>query len=637
MKKQFKTIKTGTFYRNFDINRAGVAEDRTIELAFSSEEPYDRWFGTEILDHTSGAVDMGRLENKAPLLADHNPTDQIGVVEKASIDSDRVGRATVRFSKSARAEEILQDIQDSIKSKVSVGYRVLKMVLESTSDNGDGDTYRVTKWEPLEISIVSVAADDTVGVGRSVDNDKYETLIEIKEKVMETKDQKVEVKSEPIDVEAIKSEIKSDMEKSAHTILVNERAAEKERVETIKAMCETHKMPELALDHIAKGTSVDEFRGVMLEKIAGMKATETPDAELGMGKKDLSKYSFLRAIVAASKNDWRGAELERECSDAVSQKLNKQAQGFFVPYDVMAEQRDLNVGTATAGGNTVATDLMAGSFIEMLRNKMVIRQLGATVLSGLVGDVAIPKQTGGATGYWLAEGADITESQQAIGQVAMSPKTVGALTELTRKLLQQSSMDMENFVRSDLATVLALAMDSAAINGAGSSNEPTGVLNQSGVGLVAMGTNGAAPDFASIINLETEVAIDNADIGTMAYLTNAKVRGKMKATPKVSGYPTYLWENGNAVGEGNLNGYRAMASNQVPSDLDKGTSYGVCSAMILGVWSQLLIGLWGGLDILVDPYTKSASGGLRVTALQDVDIAVRHPESFAVVKDYLTA
>ncbi len=634
-------IKTGRLYRSFDITRADGAtqDDRTIEVAFSSEDPYPRWFGIEILDHGKKSIRMGRMLNKAPLLADHNPHEQIGVVEQASIDADKVCRAKVRFSKSAKAEEIFQDVLDGIKSKISVGYRVHKMILEETSDKGD-DTYRVTDWEPLEISLVSVPADDTVGVGRSVEHeDDFETLILNKEKVMEKKEvvetKKEEVVVPQIDVAQIKADIKADMEKSAVTMVESARAAEKTRVDNIKAICDKHKMPDFGMEHVAKGTPLDEFKGLVLEKIANAKPVDTPNANLDMEKKDLSKYSILRAIVAASKNDWRGAEFERECSEAVENKLGKQAQGFFVPYDVMVEKRDLNVGTPTAGGNTVDTDLMAGSFIEMLRNKMVIRRLGATVLSGLVGDVAIPKQTGGATGYWLAEGADITESEQTIGQVIMTPKTVGALTELTRKLLQQSSMDMENFVRNDLATILALAMDLAAINGSGASNQPTGILNQAGVGLVAMGTNGLAPDFASIISLETEVSIDNADIGTMAYLTNAKVRGKMKATPKVSGYPTYLWENGNATGEGNLNGYRALVSNQVPSDLDKGTSTGVCSAMILGVWDQLLIGLWGGLDILADPYTKSASGGLRVTAFQDCDIAVRHPESFAVVKDYL--
>lgn len=358
------------------------------------------------------------------------------------------------------------------------------------------------------------------------------------------------------------------------------------------------------------------------------------DNAIGMSDKEVRRYSLVRAIQAAANRNWKGAELEMEASAAVAKRMGQDPQGFFVPYDWThrsAEHRDLNVGTDTAGGHTVATDLLVSSFIDILRNRLVVRQAGATMLTGLVGDIAIPRQTGGATAYWVAESGAPTESQHTFDQVTMSPKTVGAFTDYSRKLLKQASIDVEMFVRDDIAAILALAIDLAGLHGSGSSNQPTGVAATSGIGSVAGGTNGAAPDWADIIDLETEVSADNADVGRLAYVTNARVRGKLKQTEKASGTAQFVW-NGTE-----LNGYTALVSNQVSSTLTKGTASGVCSAIFYGNWADLLVGMWGVLDMLVDPYTGSTSGTVRVVGLQDVDIAVRHAQSFAAMLDALTA
>lgn len=357
-------------------------------------------------------------------------------------------------------------------------------------------------------------------------------------------------------------------------------------------------------------------------------------ATVGMGRRDVQRYSLVRAIRAAMTNYWRGAELEREASEATAQRLGRQPQGsFFVPADWL-ESRDLLVGTASAGGNTVATDLLAQNFIDLLRNRMIVREAGATMLTGLVGNVAIPRQSGGATAYWVAENTAATESGQTFDQVAMSPKTVGAFTDISRKLLLQSSIDVESLVRMDLATVLALAIDLASLHGSGSSNQPTGIAATSGIGSVAGGTNGAAPTLAHLISLETEVAQDNADMGRLGYITNTKVRGKLKSTAMVASTDSRMvWQEGAMP----LNGYRGLITNQVRSDLDKGSATGVCSALFFGNWADLIVGMWGGLDILVDPYTGGTAGTVRVVALQDVDVAVRHPQSFAAMLDALTA
>jgi HK97 family phage major capsid protein len=271
--------------------------------------------------------------------------------------------------------------------------------------------------------------------------------------------------------------------------------------------------------------------------------------------------------------------------------------------------------------------------IDLLRNKMVLPGMGMQMLSGLVGNIAIPKVTGGATAFWVSESGAPTASDQAFGQVAMSPKTLAAQTAISRKLLLQSSIDVEGFVQNDLARVLAQEIQRVAINGTGTNPQPRGILNTVGIGNVAGGTNGATPTWANIVQLETEVAQDNADIGGLAYITNAKVRGKLKATMRTATYGDIpIWADGAQP----LNGYPAYVTNQVSSGLTKNSSGAVCSAIFFGNWNELLIGLWGGLDILADPYTGSISGTVRIVAFQSMDIGVRHAQSFAAMLDALT-
>lgn len=348
------------------------------------------------------------------------------------------------------------------------------------------------------------------------------------------------------------------------------------------------------------------------------------------------RYSLLRALrVAADQRQLDG--FEGEVSQELAKRVGRAPRGFFVPFDFespleprdVPERRDLNL---TTGAYVKATITDASNFIELLRNAALVRELGATILAGLVGDLSIPKQLTAGTAYWFdSESATVTESNQTTGQVALAPKTLGTMTDISRKLLLQSSIDAETFVRADLAQVMAIELDRAVINGSGSGAEPEGILQNSSIGTVAMGTNGAAPDWASLVALETNVAVANAAIGSLAYLTNAKVRGKLKTVPKVSGQANFLMDPDQTV-----NGYRCGISNQVPSNLTKGSSSGVCSAAIFGNWRDVLIGFWGGLDVLVDPYTGGAAGTLRIRMFQDADIKFRHTASFCKVVDYLT-
>ncbi len=628
------SLKLGQQLRSARLVRMDDSEEsRRVELAFSSEDPYERWWGIEILGHQKGEIDLAWLETgQAPLLMDHNARDLVGVVEEASIGTDRKGRAVVRFGKSARAEEIFRDVLDGVRVNVSVGYEINELRLEEEKDGLA--TYRVTSWKPLEVSIVSIPADMTVGVGREAEGGAREIPIIHERKAVMPEQVTTETRTAPIPAQALDENAIREQarQEGAEKASKDARAGAAE----IVAIGLRFGMADEAQKAVADGMPVDAFRKLVLDKQeASLTAVRTPDTELGMTETEQRDYSLLRAINAAAKNDWRKAGLERAASEAIADKLGREARGFFVPYDVL--KRELTVGTPTAGGNVVGTTHMAGSFIDLLRNRMMVTRLGARMMSGLVGNVDIPKLTGGATAYWLAESADVSNSDQTFGKVVLSPKTVAARSYFSRRLMLQSSPDIEDVVEGDLISVLALAIDLACINGSGVAGQPTGILNTTGIGAVVGGANGAAPTFAHMVALETEVAQDNADVGSLAYLTNTKVRGKLKTTEKAPNTAQFVWGDGAEPGFGMVNGYRAAVTNQVPSNLDKGSSSGVCSAALFGNWADLFIGEWGVLDLQADPYSSGDDGGTIVRAFQDVDVAVRHPESFSAMSDALTA
>jgi HK97 family phage major capsid protein len=632
--------------------RAIDLEKRTVELAFATEAPYERWYGYEILDCTVASVDLSRLIASGPLLMDHDPCDQVGVIESVRIDADRVCRAVVRFSQSARGQEIFQDVADGIRKNVSVGYMVNAAVLVGMMD--DIETYRITSWTPYEISLVSCPADIQAGVGRSnkacepkrddpltstdpMDpNGESETESEGENCITVTSTTTVciptggtmtEKTPQPVDVQAIENGV---------------REAEKARISEIRTLGEKAAHlggRDLALEMISAGRSVDDMKDALLERMPDMSKRAMGDAPatIGMSTQEIRKYSLVRLLNAlAHPKDLRAQEaaaFELDCARAAADIAVRAPRGALVPFDVLGGKRDLTVGTNSAGGYTVATDLLAQDFIELLRNAMVLPSLGARMLTGLVGNIAIPRLSGASTAYWVSESSAPTESQQTFDQVTMSPKTVGAFTDISRKLLLQSSLDIEAMVRQDLATVLGLAIQQAAINGSGTAPTPRGILNTSGIGNASSaGADGTAPTWAQIVNLESLVAAANADVGTLAYLTNAKVRGKLKGTFTNATYGEQpVWGMDSMV-----NGYNAAVTNAVPSDLTKGSGTAL-SAIIFGNFADLLIGMWGGLDLTVDPYSNSTSGTLRIVALQDVDVAVRHAASFAAATDVVTS
>jgi HK97 family phage major capsid protein/HK97 family phage prohead protease len=579
-------------YQRAELTSFDEVEERTFEFPFSSEYPVARYFGNEILSHESKAADLSRLNDGAPLLFNHNPDRVIGVVERAYIDGNkRRGYARVRFSRNSFAQEILSDVKDGVLRNVSFGYSIDKM-----EERGSGD-FVATAWSPYEISVVSVPADPGVGIGRSLQDDTAASAAP-------TPDPIPSMENTTPDLAVVRAEAAE---------------AERARISDITSLCTKHGMEDLGRQMVESGRSIDEARAAVLDKLNIPQETVTMQAaDIGLSEKESRSFSFLRAINYLSNPTDRSAReaaaFEIEASEAAAAKLGRQSRGITIPQDVL--RRDLNVGTASAGGNLVATELDAGSFIDLLRNASALDQAGATVLTGLTGNVAIPRQSGAATAYWVAESGSPTESQQTVDQVSLVPRTVAAYTDFSRRLMIQSSIDVENMVRSDLASVIALKIDAAGLYGTGSNSEPLGLKNTTGIGTEDFAA--AAPTFAEVVALESDVATANALLGTPVYLMNAAMRGNLKTTKKDAGSGIFIMENGE------VNGYRGVLSNQVAS-----------GDLWFGNFADLIIGYFSGLDLMVDPYTHSTSGTVRVVAMQDCDIAIRHPESFSRGNDTL--
>lgn len=587
-------------------------ENRTVEVAFSSEEPVERWFGMEVLSHDAGAVDLSRLNDGGAVLFNHDWDDQIGVIERAWVDADRRGRALVRFGNSAKAAEKFQDVQDGILRHISVGYSIANFE-EEVSDGSR--TFTATRWQPYEISFVTVPADPTVGVGRMSERPEEKPVNLTLEEGNRNMDKTQNIPAVAED-------------NTAERGMQNERARVSELL-AIGRSYAAHGGIEAAEKVIKEGGSEAQLRAAIM---ANMQTKPTVTAgEIGMTDKEQREFSLLRAMSAAATGKWDKAGLEREVSEELEKRHGRAAAGFFVPTDLIA--RAYSKGNAANGGNVIENDFREDLFIELLRNRLAVAQLGATVLDGLVGDITIPKHLTGNTVQWVDENGSAAESNATFGQMSLKPKTVTANTELSRKFILQSSLSAEQFARSELLKAMMLGIDLAAINGKGTGNEPTGILNTAGIGAVEIGANGGAPEWKHIVALESAIAAANADIGDLAYITNARVRGLLKTKLKADGVSGYIWQDGATP----LNGYRCAVSNQIPSNLTKGTAANKCSPLIFGNWADLMIAHWGVLDVIVDPYTKSTTGAVRITTLQDVDIAVRHVESFAAIKDIVAA
>lgn len=575
-----------------DIAVRGVDEKkRTARIAISSEMAVERSFGKEILVHDSQSINMDFLASgRAPLLLDHDPERQIGVIESVELSADRVLRANVRFGRSALAQEVFADMVDGIRSNVSIGYRVNQMLRSTTNK----DEYLVKSWTPMEASIVSIPADPSVGLNRSA----------------------AALEPKPTIEPSIKKEVKMTDEVNMDAVRAEAAEAAARNASAIIELGARHNKRDLADSALRSGKSIEQFRGELLEAIG----SDTPlvNENIGLTKKEIRQFSVVRAIAAlANPSDRRlreAAAFEFEVSEAAAQRYGRGAQGVMLPTDILGVwKRDLNTSD---DNEIVATNLLANEFIDVLRNSSSVMQAGARMLPGLQGNVAIPKKATASAGGWIStEGGAASESEPTFSTVSLTPRNIGGFTDMTRQLILQSTPAIEQLVRDDLTQALALAIDKGALEGTGLSGQPTGILSTVGVNKPTSFA-AAVPTFAEMVALETAVAEDNALFGNLAYITDAATYGGLKTKSKDTGSGMFVLEGGQA------NGYNVIRTQQSTA----GNVY-------FGNFADCMIGMWGGLDLTVDPYTASTTGTVRIVALQTVDVALRHAQSFAYNND----
>jgi len=632
--------------------------DETLTFSFSSEQPVERFFGREILVHEEGAMDLSRLNDGAPWLWNHERSVVLGVVENAWLGDDRRLYSTVRWSPNTTergTEEYRRrvDIEAGIVRNVSFAYSI-----DDIEERG-GDFY-VTSWKALEVSSVSVPADQTVGLGRAMDEPAADP----------------EPATEPpapaelivtVDPEAIKSAVSEALgsltvqtaertdstdqipmttEINVAEVQQDARRAERERVASIRGMCDQFSLPDLAEKLINEDASIDAAREVVMKELGMRKVSfegkvhDAGNAELGLSKREVKRYSFLRVaqyLADPSPRTAEAAAFELDVARAAQAKHSRSANGVLIPWEVLGSNRAAEtpgqvVGTFGDGGALVGTDRLDAQFIDLIRNRSAFLNSGLTTLTGLEGNVEIPKKLSSSQYYFVGENADVTNSKLTFGLVNMIPRTIGVRVPISRRMMIQSSPDIENLVRLDMAESVALGMDYTIGYGTGSNGQPLGIINTTGIGSVTLGggTAKAFPaslggdgstthncgDWADYVDLETELAIDNLDAGSMRYIMNSVVRGALKQTLKVSGDAGagYIYTDA-----GQVNGYQTVISNQMQ-----------LNDVLFGNFADCVVGMWSGLDVVVDPYTQSASGQVILTVHQDFDVAVRRPQSFAL-------
>ena len=533
-------------------------QNQAYRAVLATEYPVDRRFGTEILEINRSSINFERFP--LPVILSHKQdTLPVGVATNPRIEGKQLV-ADIYLGESESAKSAARDITDGLLTSVSIGYR------NNDYFEIEGGV-RVTDWTPHEVSLVSVPADPHAKIGK---------------RKMTTSTGRRET---------------SEIMNLAHR----------------------HNLVPEGIRAIENGTTIDDFRGEVLERI-GSQSAVAGGPFVGLTDSETDAFSLSRAIMAQASGDWSDAGFEREVLRSTSRHSTR-ANGFVLPAEFM--QRDiLKSGT---GSNLVGTEHMSDRFIDFLYKRSDILPR-VTSMQGMTQDIAIPKMTGTASVAYYAEGAAVTESTPTFSQVTLSANTLGALVEFSRKMMTQGLPNIEALVRRDLARVIGIKLDEVILNGSGSGAEPTGILGTSGIGAVSLGANGAAPTFIDLVDLIKAVAIDDADENGV-FIINPQTEAFLRRTPKVSSTDSVMILEGDRMANRPV-----VVASTVPSNLTKGTGTDL-SAIIYGNLSDVVYATFGGLEITVDPYTKLDTGVIRVGAYLENDIAVRHPESFSAILD----
>lgn len=597
----------------------------------SSETPYRRWRGNEILVHTKDAIDLSFLNSgTAPLLHQHDQwSGQIGVIQKAWLDEAKKRvYVTVRFSRRPEAQMVKQDVDDGIMRNVSVGYNVLE-VERTERDDDTPREYKVTSWKPMEASIVSIPADETVGVGRATQAQEGAMPAENNQGAGVTPNG-TENRSAGLP-SAVPAEMTDEQRAQNTETAINE----------IGTLASEHNQGTLGRSFIdgeiraGRVPSIEVFRGIMRANLP--EDTPLQNTDVGLTENEVRNFSVVNAMRAMADGNWEGAGFEREAIQAAAQNAERDAQygGSMLPTDLMRhwgdfvvdgvsyrDNRDMvgeavRAAMATSGNaNVLTTDHLAARFIDNLRNASAFLQAGATMLPGLSSDVEIPGGDQNIAAAWLAsEDANVAESNPTFRKVTLAPKDLGAYTDVTRRMLQQSTIAMEAYIRMQMVDAVRIAIDLSVGYGSGASGQPEGISNTTGIGSVTFAA--AVPTRGEIIDLRTAIADTNRGRG-VTYIGNSSMVGDLQQTKVDAGSGIFLMGD-NAD---RLVGNRFIESNQI-TDGD----------LFCGVFDDVLIGMWGGLELARSTEAKFLSGGLRFRVIQTVDVDFARVGSFALGND----
>ncbi|MBU3736562.1 MAG: phage major capsid protein [Methylobacterium sp.] len=580
---------------------AATAETLSIPVSIASaaiiDDPY---LGPVQLSMDPAAVDLTDAQARGiPVLEMHERELPIGRVFDVRIDGDRLV-GTMRFSRSDEGKQLYQDCVDGIITDTSVG-AAISAVREEQG-------YLVAlRWRPNEVSLVDRGADPSVGINRSAAN-----------RAASLPTHGALHMSEPNPTPAAEPQGAAP----ANVITMTPSTQEMQRVTNITELARWAKekrqinVDGMAEEHVQFNEPYETFRTKVYDLVQKQNAqqppivAQDPATQLGLSRKEAQQFSIVRAAQAYLTKDWKKASFELECSRSIAEQLNREAKGFFVPWEV---QREMAAGNPSAGGYLVGTDHRDDLFIESLRARSIAFQAGVRTLTGLKGNRSIPKLTGNSTFGWIQEGVDAALSDPALGSVELSPRTIAGGVAMTRRLLMQSAPSVEMMVRDDLMTGCALAIDLAVFEGTGAAGTPRGLVNHPDINTVSVSTDGS-PTFAEIVQFESEIAADNALSGSLKYVTTPAVRGKLKTTSRDGGGHGFMF-----ILEGEqANGYPVLTSTQLTQH-----------TLLFGDWSQIVVGFWGVMEIKPDEATRAASAGLILRVFQDCDIAIRHGQAFA--------
>lgn len=589
---------------HLDVRADEGADTKTVRMSVSSETPvltyaffnerYQRVW--EILDHGEGSVDMSRCAEGLVIL-DRHYGDQVGIMD-ASLADRKLG-GPIRFGSGARSQEISKDAAAGIRRNCSVGYRVAEGAYRLEGDKDGIPVVRAMSWMPYEASFEPVPADTTVGVGRADHTTQQQTAQRATvEKTTERTDMNPKEMAE-LFARAAKFGIAAD---KVQPLL--------DKPESARAELDAMIVEKQGGDIEALRKERDALANKKPDAPANVRTVEPIGGSMEQERKVLRRYSVMN-VCRALGGDHVDIGFEREVSQECARLRGKEAKGIIIPFGALAK-RDFTVsGTSSA---TVATNLYPDQFIELLKDRYIIGKLGCVFMPGVVGNIAIPKMSAGTTCYHVSEGGDITESQPTLGQVTGTPHTIGALVDITRRMIEQSTPGAEDLVRMEIMDRVMLGVQTDVFAGTGSDGQPTAITGAEGINnpSVTQGT----PTYAEILNFLGDIEADNASGENMQWAMTSEVWVKLASTMRTATYgdipvldpekPTML-------------GHTWHKSEGLPAN-----------SLWFGNWATVVIPMWGsGIEVASDTAKLFASGGVTLRALLDFDVMVRQGKALA--------